>query len=385
VFTGFFVCQTIQFSLFWTDIQMNYIISANISKKYILNTMSGLLSKNFKGGAVLSFGELLLRISPDADGNWLDNNALPFYVGGAELNVATALALWDVPSKYFTALPKNGLSEQIIGYLNKKNIDTSPVYSHGNRLGLYFLTKGKDLKHDALIYDRANSAFADLQPGMIDWDEVLDGVSWFHFSAICPAINQQVADVCLEALKAAASRGIIISVDLNYRSKLWQYGKQPQGVMPELVKYCDVIMGNIWAAEKMLGIEVLGDIHESGQKSIYLKEALSSSKRIAEQYPKCKAVANTFRFDEWDDIDYYTSLYTDGGFYTSHEYNTQEKVDKVGTGDCFMAGLIYGFYNDQSAQQTLEFATAAAFQKLFITSDATTNTVDEITKAIKYE
>jgi 2-dehydro-3-deoxygluconokinase len=220
VFTGFFVCQTIQFSFFWTDIQMNYIISA-LSKKNILNTMSGLLSKNFKGGAVLSFGELLLRISPDADGNWLGNNALPFYIGGAELNVATALALWDVPSKYFTALPRNGLSEQIINYLNKKNIDTSPVHYHGNRLGLYFLTKGKDLKHDALIYDRANSAFADLQSGMIDWDKVLHGVTWFHFSAICPAINQQVADVCLEALKVASSKGITISVDLNYRSKLW--------------------------------------------------------------------------------------------------------------------------------------------------------------------
>nr|WP_067062433.1 sugar kinase [Mucilaginibacter sp. L294] len=347
--------------------------------------MSNLSSKNFKSGAVLSFGELLLRIVPDAVGNWLNDNTLPTYIGGAELNVATALALWDVPSRYFTALPSNGLSEQLIAYLNKKNIDTSPVYYHGERLGLYFLTKGKDLKHDALIYDRANSAFAGLKPGMIDWDKVLDGVSWFHFSAICPAISQQVADVCLEALQAASAKGITVSVDLNYRSKLWQYGKQPQDVMPGLVKHCDVIMGNIWAAEKMLGIEVLGDIHESGQKSIYLQEALSSSERIIKQYPKCKAVANTFRFDEADDIKYYTALFIDGAFNTSHEYCTTSIVDKVGTGDCFMAGLIYGFYNNQPAQQTLDFATAAAFSKLFIASDATTNTVEEITKAIKYE
>jgi 2-dehydro-3-deoxygluconokinase len=228
--------------------------------------MSSLLSQNFKSGAVLSFGELLLRIAPDAGGNWLNDNTLPTYIGGAELNVATALALWNVPSRYFTALPNNGLSVQIVAYLNKKNIDTSPVYYHGDRIGLYFLTKGKDLKHDALIYDRANSAFAGLKPGMIDWDKALDGVSWFHFSAICPAISQQVADMCLEALEAASAKGITISVDLNYRSKLWQYGKQPQDVMAELVKHCDVIMGNIWAAEKMLGIEVLGDIHESGQK-----------------------------------------------------------------------------------------------------------------------
>jgi 2-dehydro-3-deoxygluconokinase len=347
--------------------------------------MSGLLSTNFKGGAVLSFGELLLRISPDAEGNWLDENKLPFYIGGAELNVATALALWNVPSRYFTALPDNGLSEQIIAHLNKKNIDTTPVYYHGDRLGLYFLTKGKDLKHNALIYDRANSAFAGLKPGMIDWDKVLDGVSWFHFSAICPAISQQVADVCLEALQAASAKGITISVDLNYRSKLWQYGKHPQQVMPALVQYCDVVMGNIWSAEKMLGIAVLGDIHESGQKSIYLKEALSSSQRITEQYPKCKAVANTFRFDDAEDIEYYGALYTDGEFYSSHEYKTNHIADKVGTGDCFMAGLIYGFYNDLPVQQTVEFAACAAFQKLFIASDATTTTVEEITNAMKNE
>lgn len=347
--------------------------------------MTNLLSKNFKNGAVLSFGELLLRIAPDAGGNWLNDNTLPTYIGGAELNVATALALWDVPSRYFTALPNNGMSEQMIDYLNKKNIDTSTVYYHGDRIGLYFLTKGKDLKHDALIYDRANSAFADLKPGMIDWDKVLDGVSWFHFSAICPAISQQVADVCLEALEAASAKDITISVDLNYRSKLWQYGKQPQDVMPRLVEYCDVIMGNIWAAEKMLGIEVFGDIHESGQKSIYLKEALSSSERIIGRFTKCKAVANTFRFDEADDIKYYTALFIDGTFNTSHEYCTTKIVDKVGTGDCFMAGLIYGFYNNQPAQQTLDFATAAAFGKLFIASDATTNTVEEIIGAIKYE
>ncbi|TSD67239.1 sugar kinase [Inquilinus sp. KBS0705] len=347
--------------------------------------MSNLLSANHKDGAVLSFGELLLRISPDAEGNWLNNNSLPFYVGGAELNVATALALWDVPSRYFTALPQNGLTEQVVTYLNKKNINTQPIYYHGNRMGLYYLTKGKDLKHNALVYDRAGSAFADLKPGMIDWDKVLDGVSWFHFSAICPAISQQVADVCLEVLQAASARGITVSVDLNYRSKLWQYGKQPQDVIPALVKYCDLIMGNIWAAEQMLGIDVLGDIHESGQKSIYLKEALSSSQRLIQQYPKCKAVANTFRFDEAADIKYYAALYTNGEFYTSYEYCTNQIADKVGTGDCFMAGLIYGFYNALSPQQTLDFATSAAFQKLFIASDATNNTIEQIENAIKYD
>jgi len=178
-------------------------------------------------GKILSFGELLLRICPDADGEWLNENKLPFYVGGAELNVATALSLWELPSKYLTALPDNGMAEQLIDFVQKKGIDTSSIVKTGNRVGLYYLTQGQDLKHNALVYDRANSSYSTLKPGVIDWDSVLDGVSWFHFSAICPAINQNVADVCKEALETASKKGITISVDMNYRAKLWQYGKSP--------------------------------------------------------------------------------------------------------------------------------------------------------------
>lgn len=333
-------------------------------------------------GKILSFGELLFRITPDADGEWLNNSQLPFYVGGAELNVATALALWNLPSKYFTALPDNGLSAQIIKFLSDKHIDTSPVFYGDGRLGLYFLTTGQDLKHDALIYDRAGSAFSNLKPGMVDWGAVLQDVSWFHFSAICPAINQNVANVCEEVLRAASAKGITISVDLNYRSKLWKYGKTPQEVMPALTKYCDLIMGNVWAAETMLGIPVAPDIHESGQKSIYLKEALNTSEHIMLQYPKCKAVANTFRFDASSEINYYTTLYTGDRFYISKEYQSTEIVDKVGSGDCFMAGIIYGFYNNSEPAETLEFATAAAFRQLFVKSDATDKTVEDIKRTM---
>jgi len=153
--------------------------------------------------------------------------------------------------------------------------------------------------------------------------------------------------------------------------------------MPKLVQYCDLIMGNVWAAETMLGIDVIPGIHESGQKSIYLKEALKTSERIMQQYPKCKAVANTFRFDASADVTYYTTLYTGAEFYNSAEYETKYIKDKVGSGDCFMAGLIYGFYNNMLPAETLEFATAAAFGKLFIMGDATSQTVAEIKKAMK--
>jgi 2-dehydro-3-deoxygluconokinase len=334
-------------------------------------------------GTILSFGELLLRICPDAGGQWLNDNQLPFFVGGAELNVATALAKWKLPSAYFTALPDNELSAQIETYLQGKNINIDAVYKHGDRIGLYYLTHGKDLKNNALIYDRAGSAFSALKAGQVNWDKVLDGVSWFHFSAICPAISQDAADVCLEVLQAASARDITISVDLNYRSRLWKYGKQPIDIMPQLVKYADLVMGNIWAAQQMLGIPIAPDIHESGQKSIYLKEALQTSASIMDQYPKCKAVANTFRFDAGEGINYYTALYTGDKLYNSSQYDTDKVVDKVGSGDCFMAGLIYGFYTSLDPQQTLQFATAAAYTKLFIEGDATDKTVEEINEAIK--
>jgi len=331
-----------------------------------------------KQGKVLSFGELLLRISPDEGGQWLKDNTFPFYIAGAELNVATALALWGVPSKYITALPDNGMVHQIVDFLEKQNIDLSDVIYHGNRLGLYFLTKGKDLKNDALIYDRAYSSFSELKPGMIDWDKHFEGVSWFHFSAICPAINQNVADVCKEALEIASRKNITISVDLNYRSKLWQYNKKPGEIMPGLVQYCDLIMGNVWAVETMLGIPVRPDIHESGQKGIYLKEALKASEELIKRYPKCKAVANTFRFDAQKKVSYYAALYTGEEFYTSNEFGSTQIINKVGSGDCFMAGLIYGFYNDFDPDRVLEFATLAAFEKLFIESDTTNIPAAEI-------
>ncbi|WP_379092186.1 PfkB family carbohydrate kinase [Pedobacter sp. UC225_65] len=333
-------------------------------------------------GKVLNFGELLLRICPDGDGVWLKENKLPFYVGGAELNVATALALWDIPSAYFTALPENFMAEQLVGYLKGCKIDTSRIHHGGDRIGLYYLPKGKDLKNAGVIYDRANSAFASLQTGSIDWDKVLDGITWFHFSAICPALNQAVADVCLEAVKAASAKGITISIDLNYRAKLWQYGKQPIAIIPQLVQYADLVMGNIWAAEKMLGIAVAENITTVDDQATYLEQAKKTSQAIVEQYPKCKWVANTFRFDQQQGIKYYTTLYTDQELLMSKEFNAEKILDKVGSGDCFMAGLIYGLYQKNQPLDTLNFATAAAFNKLFIPSDCTTATVAAVKQTL---
>lgn len=326
----------------------------------------------------------MLRICPDAEGAWLEQNNLPFYVGGAEANVATALALWGIPSAYTTALPENLLSRQLVSYLQQKGIDTSRIIYGGERLGLYFLPRGKDLKNAGVIYDRDHSSFSGLLPGTVDWDKLLDGIDWLHFSAISPALNKGVAAVCEELLQAASARKITISVDLNYRAKLWQYGASPLEIMPGLVNHCDLVMGNLWAVEKMLGIPVdVTIVHEKSNKEDYLRHARFSGERIMEQFPKVKAVAKTFRFDHGQTgIQYYTSLFTEKKLTVSTEYFSDKILDKVGSGDCFMAGLIYGLHRKRPEQETLEFATAAAFQKLFIASDATDQKVEDIEKFI---
>jgi 2-dehydro-3-deoxygluconokinase len=327
---------------------------------------------------VLCFGELLMRLSPQLGGVWIKQGNMPVFIGGAELNSATALANWGVLASYCTALPDHYLSREIIESIQQKGIDTNRIRFSGNRIGTYYLPQGADLKNAGVIYDRAYSSFWELQPGQLDWDEILKDVSWFNFSAISPALNENVAGVCLEAVKAASQKGITISVDLNYRAKLWQYGKQPHKVMPELVQYCDVVMGNIWAEDKMLGIAVNQDLPD--EKEAYLEQSKKTSEQILKQFPKCKQVANTFRFDRADGIHYYATLFANEQLYVSSEHRTKTVIDRVGSGDTFMAGLIYGNYHKHSPQEIIHFAAAAAFNKLFIKGDATTASVDEIKK-----
>ncbi|MEJ7911542.1 MAG: sugar kinase [Chitinophagaceae bacterium] len=326
---------------------------------------------------VLCFGELLLRLSPELGGHWLRNSSMPVYIGGAELNVATALAKWEVPVSYLTALPDNYLSNEILSSLQDRGIVTRDVILSEGRIGSYYLPQGADLKNAGVIYDRAHSAFAQVLPAQIDWDSAFAGVSWFHFSAISPALNEAAALVCLEAVKEASARGIYISVDLNYRAKLWQWGKAPGEVMPDLVAYCNLVMGNIWAAEKMLNIPIEGPLVI---KRDYLEQSRVSSAAILRSFEKCSAVANTFRFDKEKGLYYYTTLFESERLYESKEYITEYVIDKVGSGDCFMAGLIYGYVHKGLAQEIIDFATAAAFSKLFIKGDATSATAEDIKK-----
>ena len=332
---------------------------------------------------VFCFGELLLRLSPSLNREWVRSASMPVYIGGAELNVATALTRWKVPTQYCTALPDNYLSKEICEELQQKQIDTAPIHFSGNRVGLYYLPQGADLKNAGVIYDRAHSSFGSLQPGMIDWDKVLKGVSWFHFSAISPALNENVVAVCREAAAAAAAKGITVSVDLNYRAKLWQYGKQPPAVMPQLVEFCDVVMGNIWAANSLLGIPVDQEIHLTGSRQDLLDHAQTTSIAIQKKFPKVKTVANTFRFDHGDGgILYYASLFQGGRLYHSAELVANKIVDKVGSGDCFMAGLIYGLYHQYNPQEVIDLAARAAFGKLMEKGDATNQDIETIKSSV---
>lgn len=325
------------------------------------------------------FGELLLRLSPVLNRQWITEANMPVYVGGAELNVATALANWKLPVKYGTALPDNYLAKEIADELQLRKIDTSAIKFYGNRIGIYYLPQGADLKSTGVIYDRNNSSFSELKPGIIDWDEVLKDCSWFHFSAISPALNENIAEVCKEALQAASTKGLTISVDLNYRSKLWQYGKTPVQIMPELVKYCHVIMGNIWSAENLLGIEATIKDSAGKTRDELIKAAGESMLQLHKQYPNATTFAYTFRLEQ----EYWAVLQHGVETVVSEKFSINNVIDKAGSGDCFMAGLIYGLHHKHSPRDIINYAAAAAVGKLQEKGDATMQTIEQINARVK--
>ena len=327
---------------------------------------------------ILCFGEILLRLSPRLDGEWIQQSRMECFVGGAELNVASALALWKLPVQYMSAVPDNYLSKEIIQALALKNIDSNQFILSGKRIGIYYLPQGADLKHAAVIYDRAGSSFSELQPGSIDWDMVLEGIDWFHFSAISPALSRSAAAVCEEALIVAGKRKITVSLDLNYRAKLWQYGIDPVKIMTPLASHCDLLMGNIWSANSLLATPLDKNIHDKRSKQAYLDHAARSAAWMREKFPSCKMIASTFRFDEGAGINYYACLDHDGEQKVSREFSVAKVLDRVGSGDCFMAGLIYGLSKKNSLQQVVDFAVAAAVGKFSVKGDVTDQTEEDV-------
>ena len=331
---------------------------------------------------VVTFGEIMLRLSPPGFLRFSQTDSFDVVYGGGESNVAISLANYGVPVEFVTRLPKTDIGECALMEMRKRGVGTSHITYGGDRLGIYFLETGAVSRGSKVVYDRANSAMAEIESGMIDWDQVFDGASWFHWTGITPAISKSAADVCLEAVKIASDRAITISTDLNYRSKLWQYGGNREAIMTELTSYCDIILGNEEDAEMQFGIkpEVL-DITTQGH-DIKAEAFLSVCKQMMKKFPRAKKVITTLRgslsasHNTWAGV-----LYDGKNMYESTQYQITDIVDRVGGGDSFMGGLIYGLllYPNQD-QKALDFAVAASCLKHTIKGDANLVTIQEIEK-----
>ncbi|MFX1573567.1 MAG: PfkB family carbohydrate kinase [Promethearchaeota archaeon] len=329
---------------------------------------------------VITFGEIMLRLSPPNFKRFTQTHSFEVIYGGGEANVAVSLANYGIPVDYITKLPNNEIGDACIQFLRQFGVNTDNIIRGGNRIGIYFLEMGSSIRPSKVVYDRAHSAISEANPKDFDWNKIFKGASWFHWTGITPAISQNLANICLEALKVAREKNIIISCDLNYRSKLWNYGKTPNEVMSELLKYCDVAIGNEEDAEKVLKIKApdtdvtLGEITAENYRFVV--------EEIMKKYPNLKKIAITLResisasHNKWSAI-----LYDGNHMYISPQYEISPIVDRVGGGDSFMGGLIYGLltYKDK-LQQALNFAVAASCLKHTIVGDFNLVSVEEVLK-----
>ncbi|MEL4457314.1 sugar kinase [Lutimonas vermicola] len=331
---------------------------------------------------VITFGEIMLRLAPPGFLRFSQTDQFDAIYGGGESNVAVSLANYGISVDFVTRLPKNDIGACAMMEMRKRGVGVDKIVYGGERLGIYFLETGAVSRGSKVVYDRAHSAIAEIESGMIDWNKVFEGAEWFHWTGITPAISQGAADVCLEAVKAASNLGITISTDLNYRAKLWKYGGDREAIMTELTSYCDIILGNEEDAEMHFGIKPEGlDITTQGH-DVKAEAFLSVCQQMMEKFPKAKKVITTLRgsisasHNTWAGV-----LYDGSKMYVSRQYQITDIVDRVGGGDSFMGGLIYGLLsypdNDQNA---LDFAVAASCLKHTIKGDANLVTVAEVEK-----
>jgi len=332
---------------------------------------------------VITFGEIMLRLKSPAYERFFQSPALEATFGGGEANVAVSLANYGMDTSFVTVLPKNDIADACIRELRGFGVDTTKIVRGGNRVGIYYLETGAVQRPSKVIYDRAGSSIAEAKPGDIDWDKTLEGATWFHFTGITPAISQGAADLCLEALKACKERGIHVSCDLNYRKNLWKYGKRADEVMTELVKYVDTVIANEEDFQKALCLkaESQADVEE-GELNIDNYKAIASL--AMETYPNIKRVAITLRESKSaNHNDWRACLYNGKEFFLSRKYSITDIVDRVGGGDSFGGGLIYGLNNYDNEQDALEYAVAASCLKHTIIGDYNRVSVAEVESLMK--
>ena len=332
---------------------------------------------------VVTFGEIMLRLASPGYLRFSQSSQLEATFGGGEANVAVSLANYGIPASFVSRLPKNDIGEWAIQNLRKYNVQTQDILRGGERVGIYFLETGAVARASKVVYDRAGSAIADIQPGMLDWEAIFKDANWFHWTGITPALSEGAAATCLEGIKMANKLGVTVSTDLNFRKNLWKYGKTAAEVMPELVAGCDVILGNEEDAEKVFHIQPEGVDVTAGHVEAAAYESVC--RQLVKRVPRAKKVILTLRgsinanHNTWAG-----TLFNGEKIFFSPQYDITHIVDRVGGGDSFMGGLICGLltYPDDD-QQALNFAVAASCLKHTIYGDFNLVTVDEVKNLMK--
>lgn len=328
---------------------------------------------------VVTFGEVMMRLATHRFERFVQARGFDVTFAGGEANVAASLAQFGQPVEFVTRLPENDLGDACLNFLRQYGIGVRHIVRGGGRLGVYYLETGAVQRPSKVIYDRADSALATVEPGMIDWDAVFADADWFHWTGITPAVSASAAAVCLEALRCARKRGLTVSCDLNYRAKLWKWGKAAGDVMPELVRLCDVAIGNEEDADKVLGIKAPQADVTSG--AVDAESYVYVCEELVRRFPNLNTVAITLRGSHSASHNTWSALlYRDGQVYRGPAYEIVPIVDRVGGGDSFMGGLIYGLraYNDN--QRAIDFAVAASCLKHTIHGDFNLVRVAEVEK-----
>lgn len=327
---------------------------------------------------VLTFGEIMLRLRAPGHERFFQSPMLEATFGGGEANVAVSLANYGVDVGYVTVLPKNTIADECVKELRKFGVDVSHIVTGEGRVGIYFLENGANQLPSKVVYDRAYSAIALAKPGDIDWDKTFEGVEWFHITGITPAISETAKELSLEAVREAKKRGITVSCDLNYRKNLWKYGVKAAEVMRELVKYVDVAIANEEDVQKSLEISVDVNV-ESGELDRSKYRALGD--KVLAEYPDMKMIAITLRESKSADSNGWAACLNDReNFYESKRYMISDIIDRVGGGDSFAGGLIYGLNTYEDKQKSLEFAVAASCLKHSIIGDFNRVGVSDVEK-----
>jgi 2-dehydro-3-deoxygluconokinase len=332
---------------------------------------------------VVTFGEVMLRLKSPAYERLFQSPALEATFGGGEANVSVSLANYGMDTAFVSVLPKGDIGDACIRELRGFGVDTSKIVRKDGRMGIYYLETGAVQRPSKVIYDRAGSTIAEAVSGDIDWDKALEGATWFHVTGITPAISEGAAALTMEAVKAAKARGLEVSCDLNYRKKLWKWGKKADEVMKELVKYVDTVIANEEDFQMSLGISAeSSSAVEEGQINVELYKAIAA-KAMAE-YPNIKRVAITLRESKSaNHNDWSACLYNGKDFYLSRKYAITDIVDRVGGGDSFGGGLIYGLNTYDDEKTALEFAVAASCLKHTILGDYNRVSASEVESLMK--